>query len=324
MDFLTLLNSRPRRAVAAVPPEDIRPNSTTSSYETFIGAATEHAALADNSDASYVNGDATFVQWVGGLADLTLAAGREIASFSVIVRAECQIPESQTSAVIPTVTGATVAGDGTFTAPAPVGNATAGPFTKSGGGNFTEAQINSLALGVSIDSAAGAPRIYEVTVRVTYAALVLTETVLLNAIGAKTGTVTGAADTTAGAVTALGDASDATYLGVAAAFGTSFTGGAFADLVGTGNVASFVINMRVSGSGSVGPTSFAGITPTPTSDNETVTAGTNTYTLGPFTKNGGGNWTPAEINALTVNAGVGNAVNTQKRMYQVELVVTYA
>jgi hypothetical protein len=319
MDFLTLLNSRPRRAVAAVPPEDIRPNSTTSSYETFIGA-TEHAALADNSDASYVNGDATFVQWVGGLADLTLAAGREIASFSVIVRAECQIPESQTSAVTPTVTGATVAGDGTFTAPAPVGNATAGPFTKSGGGNFTETQINSLALNVSIDSAAGSPRIYEVTVRVTYAALVLTETIAINSIGSKTGTVTGAADTTAGAITVLNDGSDATYVGVGSGNGTSVSTVGWADLVGTGNVASFVINLR--GNGSLGASTFANITPTPTS--QSVQQVSSASTVGPFTRNGGGTWTPAEFNAMTCTLASAQGVSGAWRLYRAELVVTYA
>jgi hypothetical protein len=166
---LPLLGAGPTAPTASGPAtEDIRPNSTSSFYETLVGASA-HVALSDNSDVTRVAGDLFFASWVGGFGDLTLAAGRAVASFVVIVRCDILTPETQTSTVIPTVTGATVAGSGNFNTPATVGNATAGPFTRSGGGNFTEAMLNSLTADIGIDSGEGSPRLYEVTVRVTYA-----------------------------------------------------------------------------------------------------------------------------------------------------------
>lgn len=172
---------RPRTVVASGPAtEIIRPTSTTLSAGTLTGGATFHAVLSDSSDASYIN-DSTIVDpkfgnvdsaaWGGALSDLTLAAGRGIASFTATVRSEVSAGTAATRDFSPQNVSTTPAG-ATFTTGASATDSTVGPFTKSGGGNWTEAQINAMLGQVQAATAPGntmTARLYDLYVTVTFA-----------------------------------------------------------------------------------------------------------------------------------------------------------
>lgn len=132
-----------------------------------------------------------------------------------------------------------------------------------------------------------------------------TETVQVNALTAYAGTVTGGpGNNNAGALTALSDGSDSTYIAH-----TIFSYGiycnatiGFADLVNTGgatHVASFTITVRRSG-GSGSNIAYADPTATPTPSpgddtNSGLGSGQTDEVLGPFT----GPFTVAQFNAMT-------------------------
>lgn len=314
---MLLLARRPTTEAATGPAtETVRPNAGTIALGGGNPVGTMPGLLADQDLSTYVDHDnAAEIEGIG-FTDLALSVGRGIASFTVAVTA---ISGGSTGTVTPTIAGVTLAGSGALTGipPGDFGVVTAGPFTKSGGGNLTAAEIDSLTCHLVCGSL-DYTQVAEIAMTVTYA--VVTETVAINSIGSKTGTVTGAADTTAGAITVLNDGSDATYVGVASGNSTSVSTVGWADLVGTGNVASFVINLR--GNGSLGASTFANITPTPAS--QSVQQVSSASTVGPFTKSGGGTWTPAEFNAMTCQLASAQGVSGGWRLYRAELVVTYA
>lgn len=132
-----------------------------------------------------------------------------------------------------------------------------------------------------------------------------TETVQINSVSAFAGTVTGGpSNNNAGALTALSDGSDTTYIAH-----TIFSYGiycnatvGFADLVNAGgatHVASFTVTIRRSG-GSGSNIAYADPTATPTPSpgddtNSGLGSGQTDEVLGPFT----GPFTVAQFNAMT-------------------------
>lgn len=160
------------------PTEDLLPDSASVVVGTVaaVGAGSLAAALTDDSDSSYANftgGDGKGLpgQIIFTFADLVGAAGRDIASFVYIVRCSVTSTGAGRVNVNAHATGATVtpgfANNNGNTSPTDI---TLGPFTKSGGGNFTQAQINAadgvLQLGTDV-SAQG--KAYKIICRVTYA-----------------------------------------------------------------------------------------------------------------------------------------------------------
>lgn len=149
-----------------------------------------------------------------------------------------------------------------------------------------------------------------------------TETVALNAGTVTAGTLVGASLSAA-----MGDGSDVTRVS-GTNTQTSSGGGSeaylltsvgFADLVGTGNVISFVVNVRVSTTGSANYTyasGFSGIVTAPSSSSRQGTSTLTNYTIGPFTKFGGGSWSAATFNAMTCSviensqSGGGGGIST--------------
>lgn len=133
-----------------------------------------------------------------------------------------------------------------------------------------------------------------------------TETVAVSACTSKAGTVTGGpSNDTAGAITALSDGSDATYIAnsdTSSVQARATVGFADLTLDAGRQISSFTITLRAratAGSGFAGSFTFTGVTPSPASDFENATGSFATYVNGPYTKSGGGNWTASDINALT-------------------------
>lgn len=156
-----------------------------------------------------------------------------------------------------------------------------------------------------------------------------TEDVTVNVVTQYVDAVVGAANSNAGAATALGDNSDGTYVnGLAASFSATAEVG-FGNLVGTDDVASFVLIVRCSSGDATAEAfanSFTGISTADTSG--FYTAGSQIpqdVVLGPFTKSGGGTWTVAEFNSMTCFLGIfnGNGV-TPYRIYKVTARATFA
>lgn len=154
-----------------------------------------------------------------------------------------------------------------------------------------------------------------------------TEDVAVNAV-ASLGFFTivdGAANSTAGAVTALSDGSDSTSVtGDEADFQVNGTG--FADLVDHGGrgIASIQFIVRgISGSNTTATIdTFSGITPTPSSRTAAIGTAVVDQLTAAFTKNGGGNWSVAEINAMTCRLTAGYTSLTAVR--KLTMRVTYA
>lgn len=160
--------------------EVIRPNSTSVVQGTLVGGATAHAVLSDQSDASYVHRVVladkfltpySLTYWSGGLTDLMSAGGRGIVSFTVSARCYANgATDPFNSGADPSIGTPTYA---SMDPPDPIGTLTTSPFTKSGGGNFTEAEVNSMTLQVFFQGVidGGTPDIdlMDVWVTVTYA-----------------------------------------------------------------------------------------------------------------------------------------------------------
>lgn len=157
------------------------------------------------------------------------------------------------------------------------------------------------------------------------------ETAALNAGTITTGTLVGSS-----LVSVMGDSSDATYVqGVFTDLGSGSTeealvldGVGFADLIGGVDITSFVVNVRASAvvSNGISASSFTGIAGVAPSfaQSLSLTASPTNYTIGPFTKSGGGKWTPAQVNALLckilfVLDGTGSFT---MRLYELSLTVT--
>lgn len=179
---LTILGSGQSSAVAT---EIITPSSTSIARYSFTGAASAHAALADASDASYIfsasyttSGSATVnsdVLWQGNFTDLTQAAGRGIASFTITGRARnSTVNGIPLNLNIGSITGITLTPSSYATGnlTGTITTYTSTTYTKSGGGNITEAQINSVTGSINI-AGGGATlknsRLYQVYITVTYA-----------------------------------------------------------------------------------------------------------------------------------------------------------
>jgi hypothetical protein len=162
-----------------------------------------------------------------------------------------------------------------------------------------------------------------------------TESVVINTIASKSGTVGGATDSAAGAVIALGDSSDSTWLShtTTGANTVSVTTAGFADLTrhaGRG-IASFVVKLRAFSNATATATAtfaFTGITPSSSSSGINVSGGVVVNrTSNTFVKSGGGTWTVEEFNAMTMNITLsegGSGSSETVTLYRVELVVTYA
>lgn len=152
--------------------ENVVVNAATVTMGSVVGAANAVAALSDFSDASYVGQDANDEVRVVpmGFADLVSHGGRGIASFDVRARVSYSggvqrdwLVTSFTG-LTPTPTNLSVQGGSS------PGDIAFGPFVKSGGGNFTVAEINSMTCRIGMDGAVGtAVRLYEASVTVTYA-----------------------------------------------------------------------------------------------------------------------------------------------------------
>lgn len=169
-----LLSKRPPAPAPSGPAtEDIVPTSTNSSNWNLFFGPTLHAVLADSSDSSYASGVVNSSTGNLGFGDLVSANGRQIASFTVTGRAQ------QDAASYPYSWQFTPASSGVTFSPASRSVQQADPaftdrttasFTKSGGGNFTEAQINAMT---ATFACAGSPynnaNVAKLTVTVTYA-----------------------------------------------------------------------------------------------------------------------------------------------------------
>lgn len=160
----------------------------------------------------------------------------------------------------------------------------------------------------------------------------VTETVLINA----TGTVN-ASPSAGTAVACLSDHSDATYCGPGTPtyYGGKpliISGVGFADLVGTGVIAAFTVLSRGQHAAAVGPSVFvdtlSGVTTSPSSKSGSASGtGILNVRTGPFTKSGGGTWTAAEINAVTLRVYIYSATSpdaNDKRLHELSLEVTFA
>lgn len=159
--------------------EIIRPNSTQSLIGTLTGGATAHAVLSDQSDASYVSDvhlsgkgtDEDDIYCQMAMGDLALAAGRAISSVTVTVRHDVTVGSGNVALHYAYMEPSAAVAITNFTVLTSIGNSTA-TFTKSGGGNWTEAQINAMVLAVAISSNTGTSltgRVYDVWATVTYA-----------------------------------------------------------------------------------------------------------------------------------------------------------
>lgn len=137
--------------------EDITPNSTSSSYYTQVGGGTVHAAMADASDSTYMSsgsfnstsGTAHSIvyepaNWNGGLSDLASANGRDIASFTVTVRASSS---QNAMGVTPTISGATLTGGGFSGSWTSITTKTSSAYTRNSG-TLTISHINSMTMFV--------------------------------------------------------------------------------------------------------------------------------------------------------------------------------
>lgn len=164
--------------------EIITPSTISAVLFSVVGYANTFAgalqAITDNSDLTYI--DATTVGASVqnclvncGFTDLLHSAGRTILHFTVVVRVSVGAGGKSISA--DTFTGAsidlgpsgldiglavTVNGGG-------MREVRIGPFYRSGGGNFTVAQINALACRVAWTESTGIRRIGKVSLEVTYA-----------------------------------------------------------------------------------------------------------------------------------------------------------
>lgn len=145
--------------------------------------------------------------------------------------------------------------------------------------------------------------------------------------------VHGAANTDAGVVAAWSDSSDSTYLQGADDGGGLYIANAkvgFSDLVAASgrDIESFEFIVRCSNAveSVVEANNFAGITDVDMDNFLTAYEGTGiqNITVGPFTRDGGGTWTEAEINALICTIDANADASSAPRVYRVRLRVTYA
>lgn len=183
MHPLLLLDSPIRRRPAAVggggpATEDIVPTSTTNNSPTWLimgGAGSIHAALADTDDGTYVMPESNNPSWTGAMGDLTAAAGRQISSFDVLLRADVpNLSATLDATITPAISGVTLSPtvwEQTSTGGPTTPTDYSQTFTKSGGGNFTEAQINSMVMTMKCTQVTFYEycHAYRLRVRVTYA-----------------------------------------------------------------------------------------------------------------------------------------------------------
>lgn len=170
---------RPRATAASGPAatEIIRPDGVFGSQTgTVTGAGSVNAALSDQSDSSYVtDADAGGYDRILAhctLGNLTLAAGRQIASVTISVRSELTSGTPTGLTYVQPANVTPTPANRTFTPPASVGDITSASFSKSGGGNWTESEVNAMRALVDINANGAetiAARLYEVWVTVTYA-----------------------------------------------------------------------------------------------------------------------------------------------------------
>lgn len=178
-------------------------------------------------------------------------------------------------------------------------------------------------------------RLYRLRLQAIYAAPHV-ETVPVGEVLAKTGTVVGHPNSTAGMVLAMNDGYDTTYLeGTGTPTGTASATVGFAALLNPTSrpIKSFVIEVRAvvwaGTGGSLTVDTFTGLTPDPLGHSGPIplTDGvTVTYKAGPFVKDGGGVWTESQINALTcvIEATATGGTPAAVRVAAASLTVTYA
>lgn len=142
--------------------------------DTAAGCVT---ALSDGSDTTYLqatgtSGSVFASTTTDGFADLQNANGRGIASFVIKFRASASGATGTVStASFTNVTPASTS-SGVTVAVAGAADYTTTSYTKSGGGTWTVAEINSMTFDLSVGSGSGATRtyrIFELSVEVTYA-----------------------------------------------------------------------------------------------------------------------------------------------------------
>lgn len=159
----------------------LRPNSTTSNTGTVAGAASAHAALSDNSDASAV-GYTTGQRSMVGLGDLSLPAGAVIKTVTIRARTDRGVDSAtkQLAAGVGVVSGTTLASGTTFVSWASPTTTTVVANSQAG---FTDADVDAAILDL-LDANGLGLTIYEAYVDVTY----VTQPSV--AVNAPTGTVT--------------------------------------------------------------------------------------------------------------------------------------
>lgn len=158
----------------------LRPNGTTSSTGVLVGAASAHAALSDDSDASYIEYDNSDNSRLT-LGDLTLPAGGVI--ITAAARARCAVPGAavnprvyvQSADFLTTYAG----GAATVSSPAISTYAFGAPASGP-----TDAQLDAATLLIEVPFPSSLVRIYEAYVDVKYVA----KPVIV--VGAPTGTLT--------------------------------------------------------------------------------------------------------------------------------------
>lgn len=170
--------TRVARRMAALPRASAPPSDPTetvavnsvSAYASAVVGATDNntgaaTALSDSSDSTYVRED-FYVFATVGFADLAAAGGRDVASFTLTIR--CSADDSFTGVGVTAFGGITTTPSEDVDAlPVSAGDIVLGPFTKSGGGNWTETQFNSMTVTVYGDGSNA--NLYRVRAIATYA-----------------------------------------------------------------------------------------------------------------------------------------------------------
>lgn len=139
----------------------LRPDATTLNTGAITGAASVHAALSDNSDASYVDFD-NFEGCQVGLADLTLPAGALIKVAAVRLRTATVAFTPRVGVDFPTGTGL-VFGTSLVTWGVPTTTTIATTAAA-----ISDATIDGGVLAVTVGPSGGTARVYEAYLDVTY------------------------------------------------------------------------------------------------------------------------------------------------------------
>lgn len=157
--------------------ETLRPNGTTTgNWPGLTGAATHHAAVNDNSDASYIRNNTSTDQTDLLDLDNTALTTETITSIDIRFRAR-----SETTTTGHIQAGLTLSGTDSLAADETSISTTATNFTKTsisrpGGGSWAVSDLNGLQVKLIGSASSNAIRCFEVYVDVNYTAAAAAET----------------------------------------------------------------------------------------------------------------------------------------------------